>query len=241
MTYFFHYHSPIKKLRTVVAPDDVATSPTDSVATIIPPQEFVPDADYEMVPEELVDQKMTTEELLEQKKGNYNDNKKEMTTEELLEQKKGSYNDNKIPVKKDIGNKAETKKTAAKKVAKVPPTAAKSIPRREVLPPLPPPPGPPPSSSSRPTKEEDTMPDWVESWGQEVNEQVDRDLQAMLGAASGGKGKTETGGKGKAEAGGKGKNEAGSKQRTGWLNKCAALCQAYMDGEWDKCYQLVQK
>lgn len=78
----------------MVAPDDVATSPTDSVATIIP-QEFVPDADYEMVPEELVDQKMTAEELLEQKKGNYNDNKKEMTTEELLKQKKGSYNDNK--------------------------------------------------------------------------------------------------------------------------------------------------
>ena len=136
-------------------------------------------------------------------------------------------------MKKDIGNKAETKKTAAKKVAKVPPTAAKGIPRREVLPPLPPPPGPPPSSSSRPT--EDTMPDWVESWGQEVNEQVDKDLQEMLGAVSGAKGKTEAGGKGKAEAGGK------SKQRTGWLNKCAALCQAYMDGEWDKCYQLVQK
>ena len=210
----------------MVAPDDVATSPTDSIATIIPPQEFVPDADYEMVPEELVDQ--------------------QMTTEELLEQKKSSYNDNKIPVKKDIGGKAETKKTAAKKVAKVnsekkkvPPTATKSIPRKEGLPPLPPPPGPPPSSSSRPAKEEDTMPDWVESWGQEVNEQVDRDLQTMLRAASDARG--VSGGKGKTEAGGKGKNEAGGKQRTGWLNKCAALCQAYMDGEWDKCYQLVQK
>ena len=208
----------------------VATSPTDSIATIIPPQEFVPDAEYEMVPEELVDQKMTTEEL--------------------LEQKKGSYNDTKIPVKKDM----ETKKTAAKKVAKVtgekkkgPPTSTKSTSSKEGLPPLPPPPGPPPSSSSRPEKEEGSMPDWVESWGQEVNDQVDRDLATMLQAASdahglsAGKGKKEAGGKGKAEAGGKGKNEAGGKQRTGWLNKCAALCQAYMDGEWDKCYQLVQK
>ena len=34
---------------------------------------------------------------------------------------------------------------------------------------------------------------------------------------------------------------AGKAQRTGWLNKCAALIQAYRDEEWWKCDALVHK
>ena len=112
-------------------------------------------------------------------------------------------------------------------------TARRSA-RKQDLPPLPPPTEPPPtntsSSSKGPKEEDDAMPSWVEDWGDEVNQNLDRDLATLLSE------RKET----HSASGSKDKNVT-PKTRTGWLNKCAALCQAYMDGEWDTCYQLVNK
>ena len=118
-------------------------------------------------------------------------------------------------------------------VMKIRPTAKRTA-RKQGLPPLPPPAGPPPtnasSSSKGPKEGDDAIPSWVQNWGEEVNEELTETLIKALNERKA----TNTG------AGSRDKGDA-PKTRTGWLNKCAALCQAYMDGEWDTCYQLVNK
>ena len=113
------------------------------------------------------------------------------------------------------------------------------------LTPLPPPPASSMlSSSSRPWMDvtpgqdgqaatDDEIPDWAHSWAREINEKVDKDLHDLLSPQPQ---PVENDKQPRREPADKG---AGKAQRTGWLNKCAALIQAYRNEEWWKCDALV--
>lgn len=156
----------------------------------------------------------------------HQDKKLDMVTKH--DKMKSTHKENKMTaVKKD-----DNLKNNEKKLTIVTPTQHMKMLQKEAK--------PLPSSSSkaaRAVKEEDAeqgadddaIPEWAAQWGKEINGQVSKDLNTMLRAVKEQEKNQPKGG------------HTVKTQRRGWSNKCAALIQAYKDGEWWKCNQLVER
>lgn len=155
----------------------------------------------------------------------HQDKKLDMVTKH--DKMKSTHKENKMTaVKKD-----DNLKNNEKKLTIVTPTQHMKMLQKEAK--------PLPSSSSKAARavkedaeqgaDDDAIPEWAAQWGKEINGQVSKDLNTMLRAVKEQEKNQPKGG------------HTVKTQRRGWSNKCAALIQAYKDGEWWKCNQLVER